>query len=367
MINKNTEVFGGARCAWVANFIENNDNRTWIFSICSDERIPPKLEKRLHQAHAADRPSHLIIIGDFPSISPECSPASFEAMRLIAELSNFQGTIKVCWIDGETINLEETSPPPMTWHEFYCSELYRKAYAWPKVQPTIALEHAVCTEIIHLLGNQPGMRLSNNGSVVALDLSNGEPYRRSLAAGLSQDTESQLWSLVKRLPSLQEFRAVFSNFKYIPDLSELKKLETLDLRGNPGIKLSHLSSVTSLKKLNAAACALEAIPSEIEDLPSLKTLLLHKNTIHNISGVNFPPLLERISLYRNQIKYGNLNLSKCKMINEINLGANPIKSMTATISDDVSSLSLRLRYVKNQVKIFWRGGVGTGPVIIYDN
>jgi Leucine-rich repeat (LRR) protein len=288
-------------------------------------------------------------------------------MRLIAEASNFQGTIKVCWIDGETINLEENSPPPITWHEFSCDKLHREAYAWPKVQPILALEHAACTEIIHLLGNQPGIRLSNNGSVVALDLSNGEPYRRSLAAGLSQESESQLWSLVKCLPSLREFRAGFSGFQHIPDLSELKNLETLDLRGNPGIKLSYLSSVKSLKKLNAAACALEAIPSEIEDLSSLQILLLHKNKIQTVSEVEFPSSLERISLYRNQIKWGILNLSNCREINEINLGANPLNFMTAIIADDVSSLSLRLRYVKDRVKIFWKGGIGTDPAIIYDH
>lgn len=367
MISNNTEVFGGARCAWIASFIEENNNRIWIFSICSDERIPAKLEQRLRHAHAADLPSHLIIIGDFPSISPECSPASFEAMRLIAEASNFQGTIKVSWIDGESINFEENSPLPIIWHEFPFDKLYRKAYAWSTVQPTRALEHNACTEIIHLLGKQPGIRLSNNGSVVALDLSDGEPYRRSLAAGLSQESESQLWSLVKRLPSLQEFRAGFSGFKNIPDLSELRNLENLDLRGNPGIKLSHLSSIKSLKKLNVAACALEAIPSGINNLPSLQTLLLHKNIIHNVSEVDFPPLLERISLYRNQIKNGSLNLSKCKRINEINLGANPLNSMTTIIADEVLSLSLRLRYVKDRVQIFWRGGIGTDPAIIYDH
>ena len=367
MISNKIEVFGGARCAWIASFIEEKNNCIWIFSIYSDERIPEKLEQRLRRADAADLPSHLIIIGDFPSISPEYSPASLEAMRLIAEASNFEGTIKVCWIDGETINLEDTSPPPIIWHEFPYNGLRRKAYAWPTVQSTLALEHAACIEIIHLLGGQPGIRLSSNGSVVALDLSNGEPYRRSLAVGLSQESENQLWSLVKRLPSLRELRVGFSGFQNIPDLSDLKHLEILDLRGNPGINLSYLSSVKSLKKLNAAACALATIPSELVNLPFLQILLLHKNTIKNVSGVEFPPSLERISLYRNQIKQGSLNLSNCRKINEINLGANPLNFMTVIIADDVSSLSLRLRHVKDRVKIFWKGGMGTDPAIIFDH
>ncbi len=366
MVNGEPEVFGGARCAWVASLLGKQTSHVWIFSVCSDERIPVELEQRLCHIHVTELPSHLIILGDFPSIPPEHSPASLETIRLIAEASHFQGVLQVCWIDGEIVNFSLTSPPPLTWYEFPCDKQRRIVHAWPIVQPTFALERDVCADIIQLLGRQPGIRLSDDGTVESLNLTDGEVYRRSLAVGLSQNKENQLWSLVKRLSNLRELRVGFSGLHGIPDLSGLSYLEILDLRGNPKFKLDQISKIRSLKKLNVAACELDAIPLGIENLPLLKTLLLHKNRIKDISTVKFPPLLERLSLYRNQIRTGNLDLSKCSEINEINLGANPLEFMVLSISDEVMSLSLRLRYVRDRVSLMWRGNLGTNPALIHD-
>lgn len=351
MISQWPEVFGGMRCKRVANFLGKQTTRDWIFSICSDERIPLELEQRLNEAHLSERPTRLIIIGDFPSIPPECSPASSEAIRLVAKAAHFQGVIQVCWIDGEMIDFSNNSLPPLTWYEYSCNKQHRKAHIWPVLQPTLELERDICTKITKLLGRQPGIRLSDDGKVEALDLTDGETYRRSLAVGLSQKMEHWLWLLVKQLTYLRELRIGFSGLRAIPDLSVLKYLEILDLRGNPKIKLNQLSKITSLKKINAAACELENIPVGIENLLLLQTLLIHKNQINNVSTVKFPPLLERLSLYRNRISTGNLDLSRCKYINNINLGANPLSDMSVYIPDTLISLSLGLRNVSGRVQL----------------
>lgn len=359
------EVFGGARCERIASLLGLQFTLIWIFSVCSDERIPAELERRLIRVHAAELPARLIILGDFPSIPPEHSPASFEAIRLIAEAANYQGTIQVCWINGETINLSGTSLPPLTWHEFLCDKQRRVAHIWSNVQPAVVLERDVCAKITQILGRQPGIRLSDDGLVEALDLTDGEAYCRSLAAGLSQKMENQLWSLIKLLSNLRELRAGFAGLRAVPDLSDLEYLEKLDLRGNPRVRLEYLSKIRSLKKLNAAACELDEIPSGIEMLPLLQTLLLHKNRIQKLSTVKLPPLIERLSLYRNQIRMDNLEISTCLKIKEINIGANPLQSLTIIIPDEVVSLLLRLRHVRERVRIVQGNNLDTCSIIIH--
>lgn len=367
MISYEPEVFGGARCALVASFLGKQTARCWIFSVCSDERIPAELEQRLQHAPIESLPSRLIILGDFPTIPPERSPASFEAIRLLAEAAEFYGVLQVCWLDGETINCTDTSLPTLTltWHDFPCQDQRRDMHVWPIVRPALSLERDTCEEMIQLIGRQPGIRISDDGLVEALNLTDGEAYRRSLVAGLSPEVEHRLWSLVKRLSNLRELRAGFSGLRAIPDLSGLECLENLDLRGNPRINLDQLSKTPSLRKFNAAACELDHVPSGIENLIFLKTLLLHKNRIQNVSSVVFPSRLERLSLYRNKIRSGYLDLSKCEGITELNLGANPLESMTLSIPESVVSMSLRLRHVSDQVRLVWRGAIGINPVSIH--
>jgi Leucine-rich repeat (LRR) protein len=100
---------------------------------------------------------------------------------------------------------------------------------------------------------------------------------------------------------------------------------------------------------------------------NLKSLLLYKNRICNISNTKFPAALERISLYRNQIKAGDLDLSKNQVLTELNFGANPLESLTLSISGEVNSLKLRLRFVKGKVALKWRGQLGIEPAIITED
>lgn len=366
MILIETEIFGGAKCARVASLLGKKSARTWVFSVCSDERIPAEFEKRLSDVQAVERPSRLIILGDFPTIPPERSPASFEAIRLVAKVAGFKGTIQVCWLDAEEINFKDICLPPLVWHKFICSQQQREEHVWPIEHPNNPSENDACKKIIKLLGKRPGIRISDDGTVEALNFTDGEAYRRSLALGLSVKAEVMLWSQIKRLTCLRELRVGFSELRAIPDLSCLKFLEILDLRGNPGIRLEEVHKIASLKKLNLAACELYNVPYKIEDLFNLKTLLLHKNRIEKISTVKFPLGLKRLSLYRNQIETCYLDLSKNEMLREINLGANPFEFMIVDISDELNSLSLRLRHVRDRVAVKCCGKLGTSPAIFLD-
>jgi hypothetical protein len=356
MTYSETEIFGGARCAWVAGHIGRHAERCWIFSVCSDERIPDELEQRLHHIRANELPSRLVILGDFPLVPPERSPASYEAIRLLAEAADFQGAISVCWLEGEAINLSRTSAPDFNWYDFSFDVQRRAPHAWSDVLPTLEDECITCHKIVRLIGKLPGFRLSEKGRVEGLNLTDGESYRRSLMAGLTHDKQYSLWSLILRLTELRELRAGFSGLREVPDLSVLQHLEVLDLRGNPQIRLEELGKATSLKKLNLAACELEHIPSGVECLTSLHTLMLHKNSISEVSSIVFPQKLQRLSLYRNRITLGNLDLSLCEEIFEVNLGANPLESLTLHLAIAVQDVSLGMRHISEAaIKVQWIG------------
>ena len=345
-----TEIFGGARCAWIARHLDEYAERCWIFSVCSDERIPNALEQRLRHVCAKDRPSRLVILGDFPSIPPERSPASYEAIRLLAEAADFQGAISVCWFEGEAIDLSRASAPDLVWYEFSFDVQRHALHAWPDVLPAQEIERIACCEIVRLIGRLPGFRLSEEGRVEGLNLTDGEPYRRSLMVGLAQDKQHSLWSHILRLTELRELRAGFSGLRNIPDLSVLQNLEVLDLRGNPQIRLEQLANASSLKKLNLAACELEHVPYGVQCLTSLHTLMLHKNRIPEVSSIVFPRKLQRLSLYRNQITSGKVDLSLCEGIFEVNLGANPLESITLYLSKSTQEVSLGMRHVSDAAK-----------------
>src|SRR5690606_6185549 len=122
-----------------------------------------------------------------------------------------------------------------------------------------------------ILGELPRMSLSVDGSVDSLNLTEGENYPRSLMAKLAGYEKEMLWSQIKRLAYLRELRVGFSGLRDFPDISHLKSLEFLDLRGNPGLKLENVLNIGSLKKLNLAACDLDSIPSQIDKLLNLKS------------------------------------------------------------------------------------------------
>lgn len=362
-----TEFFGGARCALVAAILDECTLKTWIFSICSDERIPLELENRLCNLREDELPSRLVIIGDFPTTPPQRSPASYEAIRLVSKAAGEMGKIEVCWLNGEEINLSNNYLPPLNWYEFHAVYQQGEGYVRQIELPQNSSERDACLKIISILGELPRMSLSVDGSVDSLNLTEGENYPRSLMAKLAGYEKEMLWSQIKRLTYLRELRVGFSGLRDFPDISHLKSLEFLDLRGNPGLKLENVLNISSLKKLNLAACDLDSIPSQIDKLLNLKSLLLYKNRICNISNTKFPAALERISLYRNQIKAGDLDLSKNQVLTELNFGANPLESLTLSISGEVNSLKLRLRFVKGKVAIKWRGQLGIEPAIITED
>jgi Leucine-rich repeat (LRR) protein len=312
--------------------------------------MPDALEQRLRSVGAEELPSRLVILGDFLSIPPERSSASYEAIRLLAEAADFHGAISVCWLDGEAINLSRTCSPDLVWYKFLFDVQRRSPHAWQDVLPTLEAERIACHEIGRLIGRFPGFWLSEEGRVEGLNLTDGEPYRRSLVAALTDDEKHSLWRLILRLTGLRELRAGFSELRELPDLSALQHLDILDLRGNPQIRLEELAKVSSLKKLNLAACELDRVPSGVECLTRLHTLMLHKNSIREVSSIVFPRQLQRLSLYRNQITSGRLDISHCENISEVNLGANPLVSLTLHCAETACGVSLGVRHVMEAAK-----------------
>ena len=102
----------------------------------------------------------------------------------------------------------------------------------------------------------------------------------------------------------------------------------------------------AILKMACPAAYLEHVPSGVERLTSLGTLMLHKNSIREVSTIVFPRQLQRLSLYRNRIASGCLELSHLERISEVNLGANPLESLTLRLAENVHDVSLGVRHVR---------------------
>lgn len=343
-------IFGGNTCQKVAKQLEKHLHNLLVFSICSDERLPDGLEEHLSYKKS---PEHLLIVGDFIELPPskDESPASYEAIKLILSSSNVK-QINVGWVNGAHIpsNLHEN----IKWQTHYISH---KILDEKKDTTLINNLNFVCSSdkiiyhhICKLLNYRVYVDIKNN-QVVKIDLTDNQPYPRGLTNNLSNYQMSELWRLVSQLRYLRNINASFNDLSFLPDFSSLTQLEKLDLRGNPLLDFHELDSAKSLLSLNISACSLKKLPSSINSLQNLKSLLAYKNHITDLSNIKFPKSIERISLYRNQISSKVLELGHCNNLQEINLGANPIQTMNLKISSILSTLQLRARYTKTAINI----------------
>lgn len=353
------KVFGGNTCKTIAKQLDKTLQDCLIFSICSDERLPTDLDHYLQNIENKDIPSSLIIVGDFPSLhpTPSESPASYEAIRMIQESAELKGAIQACWLDGELVR-SSTSLPAMRWKNFNFEEIQGKEYMDPSLTNTSisindnnkkAYEHLCSLLKFNIyIGTE-------EEEIISIDLTDNQAYQRGLGIGLSVEQQQSVWSTLLELKSLKKIRASFNDLSFIPSLTKLRQLEELDVRGNPNIDLTELSTALSLKKLNISACNLDNIPSSVEALENLTTLLAYKNAITDISKIKFPPYLNRLSLYRNQIQNTELNLDYCHSLREINLGANPISHLNIKISPKLNKLKLRARYIGSSILVSFQG------------
>ena len=351
MNEKGVQIFGGERCRRVATVLISKGFRPWVFSICSDSRLQQGLESRLFSLHRDDAPGHIVILGDFRTLPPEKCPASFEAIRLIAEACGYCGEIDVCWVNGESIDPENNFAIDLAWHR-YNFDNFRELTVNPfDINVFFPEEREVIEEIISLVGACPVLKTTEGGRIRLLDFSDGKEYRRSLICALDYCKLRILGSLLLKLKFLDSLRFGFSGLKDLSFLSDLTNIKFLDVRGNPKIDISAISEMQYLEKLNAAACEIELVPSFIESMSSLKTLLLHKNFISDVSNIIFPPLLERLSLYRNTVKSESLDLSLCKNIEEVNIGANPYRRMEIFLKNGAMKMALIIRNSSDRVTI----------------
>lgn len=351
MSEKGVEVFGGERCGRVASVLISKGLRPWVFSICSDSRLQQGLESRLLSLHSDEAPGQIVILGDFRTLPPEKCPASFEAIRLIAEACRYRGEIDVCWVNGESIDSENNFAIDLAWHRYNFDNFRESSVNTLNLNVFFPEEREIIEEIASLVGAYPVLKMTEGGRVRALDFSDGKEYRRSLIYALDCYKLRLLGSLLLKLKFLDSLRFGFSSLKDLSFLSGLKNVKFLDVRGNPKIDMSAISEMKYLEKLNAAACEIELVPDFIESMSSLKTLLLHKNHIGDVSNISFPPQLERLSLYRNSVKSGSLDLSRCKNIEEVNIGANPYRRMAISLKSRVIKMDLIIRNSSDRVTI----------------
>ncbi|TMM45382.1 leucine-rich repeat domain-containing protein [Colwellia ponticola] len=343
-------IFGGGTCQKVALQFEGHLQDLIIFSICSDERLPDGLEEHLQ---SEKRPLHLLIVGDFMALPPPTdeSPASYEAIKLILTNSEVK-QINVGWVNGADIgpNLYQN----MKWHAFHLPQNI------PDEKKDISLindinflcsgEREAYLHVCNLLNFPVYVRVKND-KIVTIDLTDNQLYPRGLTNNLSNKQMLELWRIVSQLRYLKKINACFNALSFLPDFSYFTQLEKLDLRGNPHLDLYELHTAKSLSSLNISACSLSELPSSINSLPNLKSLLAYKNHITDISNIRFPKSIERISLYRNQISNKTLELGHCDKLQEVNLGANPILNMTLVTSPHLRTLQLRARYTKSSIII----------------
>ncbi|PVZ64513.1 leucine-rich repeat domain-containing protein [Pelagibaculum spongiae] len=347
------KVFGGNTCKKIAQQLNVTLQNCLVFSICSDERLSTSLDQYLQNIEKKNIPSSLIIIGDFPSLrpAPSESPASYEAIRMIQKSAELKGTIRVCWLDGELVR-SSNSLPVMHWNNFNfeqvpCGE--NRAATLTNASESLNHDNKKAYEhLCNLLKFNIYIGVEEE-KIISIDLTDNQAYQRGLGIGLSIGQQKNVWAALLELKSLKKIRASFNDLSFIPNLTILHQLEELDIRGNPDIDLTELSSALSLKKLNISACNLDSIPNEVETLENLTTLLAYKNTIEDISNIKFSRYLKRLSLYRNQIENADINLGHCHSLKEINLGANPILHMNLKISPKINKLKLRARHIGNSI------------------
>ncbi|EHC05412.1 leucine-rich repeat-containing protein [Shewanella baltica OS625] len=343
-------IFGGDTCQKVALQFEDHLQNLLIFSICSDERLPDGLEEYLRSEKGSQ---HLLIVGDFMALPPpkDESPASYEAIKLMLVNSEVK-QINVGWVNGVDIgpNLHQN----MKWHAFHLPQNTPDEKKDTSLKNDIKFvcssEKNVYYHLCKLL-NFPVYVGVKNDKIVTIDLTDNQLYPRGITNNLSNKKMLELWRIVSQLRYLKKINACFNALSFLPDFSHFTQLEKLDLRGNPHLDLYELHTAKTLSSLNISACSLTELPSSINSLHNLKTLLAYKNHITDISNIKFPKSIERISLYRNKISNKILDLDHCDNLQEINLGANPILDMTLVTSPALPSLQLRTRYTKSAIKL----------------
>lgn len=300
------KVYGGKKAKYVA---ENVDQKpAWVVSILSDERLPNQLIIDLFSINLKS-PLIVYMLGDFINTKKDF----WKASKLLIEMlqSRFDNKIiLVKWYDGDSID--------------FVSKL-----------------HDIGSEKINCLGSYETFLLKyslkedgsdflsvikeydDSGRCTSACFSLKEPFVYELLPLRFQVLLHQKIAYYSSSPSLKIIEVPFCGLKIfkVPD-----QLEHLDIRGNESVKLEFNESNSRLRHLNMSACGLSNISEKILNLPELRTFLAYKNFINEIN-ISSLKQAKRISLYRNNISFLELNYENLPELIELNIGANPISNL----------------------------------------
>lgn len=99
------------------------------------------------------------------------------------------------------------------------------------------------------------------------------------------------------------YKLLIFRIKRIEGLSNLIKLEVLDLHGNRISKVGGLSNLSELKVLNLAGNQIKCIgQTDIQGLVSLRELNLKRNRLRKLMGFQHTPKLQKLYLGNNDLQ-----------------------------------------------------------------
>jgi Leucine-rich repeat (LRR) protein len=117
-------------------------------------------------------------------------------------------------------------------------------------------------------------------------------------------------SFLKTLTNLREFYLSGNKFNYIPDLSELKKVESASLSSTEISKITGLGGLSDLKHLELRNNKYLTKIEGLEDLVNLNSLDLTGSAIKRMENLNLP-------------KLGSLNISRTDITKMENMSGMP--------------------------------------------
>lgn len=315
-------IYGGTVCHKIANTLTSS---ALIFSICSDDRLPNELESLiLNRVLELDKDIH--IVGDLHNLPLDLWRVRNYLLTFI-KVRGVKLPFKIFWYDGDLIRQSQTDffiKNPL--HIDQIEVLGARSF----IQDRESSEFKALSQysyfkklerIIDLTQTMPCVELDSKSNIIGLDFLKGY-YPLNIASSLRQDELEKILLNVSEISSLKTLKFPFIKSLKIQRLPE--RLEVLDIRGCEKFEL-YTALPPTLLKINVAACGLTHVPDYINTLPNLSELMIYKNYISKINTFNLPQTLQRISVYRNNIKeiYIDFDYSHCLEV--LNIGANPLK------------------------------------------
>lgn len=306
-------IYGGRSCQKLSKNISiENDSLNIIFSIVSDDRLPFNLSLLMDHLHEDKFKNYKIhILGDLIRL-----PLTQWRVRqyLIEELSILvsKKNITLYWYDGDKIS---EGYDFFMHHPLHSDKL---SYVDYRSNDSLVKEFTCHTQEINFLS--------------------GRGYPQNSLLNKSKKEIDYIFCTIADLPNVERITCPFIDGLRINRLP--RSLKKLDVRGCPNLRIDYKCIPFELEKINLSACDLFDIPDYIDDLKQLKTLLLYKNKLEISGGFKNNTNLEFLSLYRNKIKSIALDVIK---LNKVNLGANPINSIS--INSTAENIVLGLRKV----------------------